>query len=559
MPFGISRRYSMMKRYGVIIDTLIKYGFGYFVDQMGIRSFGSYRSRLKGRFDRGGATSTRPERARQVLEELGPTYVKFGQLISMRQDLIPVEYAREFVKLQNDVQPFPFEEVRIVVEQEFGARIEDIFEEFDEISIAAASIGQVHRAKLKGGTDVVVKVQRPGIRDVVDADIDILYSIAAFAEEHLQGAKLYNPVDIVDELSRSIHSEMDYIQEARNIERFSTNFGDDPHIYVPKVYWEYTGVHVLTMEFVEGVKCDDIDTIKRYGVKPYDIAEYTASAFMKQVFEDGFFHADLHSGNVFLLKNGKLALLDFGMVGYISNDMKSLLIDLLISTVEGDVVRYVEVLSQFGMLPDNFDIRTFKGDYDVLMNKYYGRSLKQVDTPTAISEMIGLMRKYQIKVPPNVALLFKGIMTLNGFTLQLYPDFNVTLVAEPYAKKIMKDRVSPGNLARSFSKDVWYLSHLFQKAPLQLSHILDIAEKGYLNLRFEHRGMDRIVGEINAASNRLSFSFIISAIIVGSSLIIQTGMEPHVWGVPLMGVMGFVIAGLLGLWLVIYILRTGNI
>ncbi len=549
----------MMKRYGVIIDTLIKYGFGYFVDQMGIRSFGSYRSRLKGRFDRGGTASTRPERARQVLEELGPTYVKFGQLMSMRQDLIPEEYAREFVKLQNEVHPFPFEDAKAVVEEELGASIEDLFEEFEERSIAAASIGQVHRARLKGGTEVVVKVQRPGIRDTIDADIDILYSIAAFAEEHLQGAKLYNPVDIVDELSRSIHSEMDYIQEARNIERFSTNFTDDPHIYVPKVYWEYTGLHVLTMEFVDGIKCDDVDSIEKYGLKPYDVAEYTANAFMKQVFADGFFHADLHSGNVFLLKSGELALLDFGMVGYISNDMKSLLLDLLVSTVNGDVVQYVEVLSQFGMLPDNFDIRDFKGDYDLLMNKYYGRSLKQVDTPTAISEMIGLMRKYQIRIPPNVALLFKGIMTLNGFTLQLYPDFNVTLIAEPYAKKIMRDRVRPGNIARSFSKDMWYFSHLFHKAPLQISHILDIAEKGYLNLRFEHRGMDRIVGEINAASNRLSFSFIISAIIVGSSLIIQTGMEPHVWGVPLMGVMGFVVAGLLGLWLVVYILRTGNI
>jgi len=558
MSNKLVRRYSMVKRYGIIIDTLIKYGFGYFVDQMGIRPLGSFRSRFKGRFAPP-RPSSGPERVRKVLEELGPTYVKFGQLMSMRQDLVPKEYAEEFAKLQNEVPPFSFDEVERIVEEEFGEKIENIFLSFDSRSIAAASIGQVHRAKLLDGTEVVVKVQRPGIRKIIESDLDILYSMAGFAEEHVEEAKLYSPVEVVDEIYHSIHAEMDYTQEARNIERFRRNFENDPDIVIPNVYWEYSTRRVLTMEYIDGVKCDDFKTLEEMGLDRYKIAENGTKAFMKQIYEDGFFHADMHSGNVLILEDGRICLLDFGMVGSISNEIKNLLVDALLAVTREDVTQYLEVMRDFGMVPDELDVHSFKIEYGYILSKYYGRSLKQLDAPEMIAEMMTLLRKFRIRIPPNIALLFKGLMTVSGFALQMVPDFNVTVVAEPYAKGIMHNRLKPKQIAESLYSDLWHTARMLHKAPLQISHILATAEKGYLNIKFETHEMDRIVAEISSSSNRLAFSFIISSIIVGSSLIIQTGMEPYIGGVPLFGLIGFLVAAFMGIWLMVYILKTGKI
>ncbi|ODV50239.1 2-octaprenylphenol hydroxylase [Methanohalophilus euhalobius] len=556
---GISHRYSMVKRYGRIIDVLVSNGFGYFVDKMGLRSMGSVRSRVKGRFGREQEKDTRPERARKVLEELGPTYVKFGQLLSMREDLIPLKYAQEFTKLQNDVPPFPFEDVKAVLKTELGGDIPELFSDFDEKPVAAASIGQVHKARLHSGEDVVVKIQRPGIRRIIEADLDIMYSLAGFAQQHIEEIKLYNPVAVVDELSRSIHSEMDYTQEARNIEHFLSNFENDPVIVIPRVYNDYSSDRILTLEYIEGIKCNKFEKLANENLDREKIATDVSEAFMKQVFEHGFFHADLHSGNIFALEDGRIALLDFGMAGHLSEDMRGLLVDALLAVTNGDSTQYIEVMRDLGVADEKLDVRSFKVDYDHFLFKYYGRTLDQVDATEVSSEMLSLLRKHQIQVPPNIALLFKGVMTVGGFAMQMVPDFNVTEIAEPYARKFMKKRFSPRNMAKNSSKNLWYVSRLLSRAPLQLSHILEVAEKGYLNLKFEHEGTDRLLSEISVASNRLAFSLIISAIIVGSSLVIQTGMEPQVWGVPLFGLFGFFAAGIFGMGLIIYIIRTGSL
>ncbi|MDK2893017.1 AarF/ABC1/UbiB kinase family protein [Methanohalophilus sp.] len=556
---GLLRRYSMVKRYGKIVDVLVKYGFGYFVDQMGLQSW----SRFKSRFGKAGKAEnfvgSSPERARKALEELGPTYVKFGQLLSMRQDLVPEEYAKELSKLQNRVSPFPFEDVEARIRSEFGVPISELFAEFDREPIAAASIGQVHSAKLYTGEKVAVKIQRPAIRKIVDADLDIMYSLAGFAAEHIEEIKLYDPVGVVDEISRSIHAELDYTQEARNIERFMENMRGNKHIVIPRVYWDYSSEKVLTLEFIDGVKCDDFEKVKEMGVDVKKVAVYGVEAFMKQVFEDGFFHADMHSGNVFVLQDGRIALLDMGMSGHISTEMRGYLLDALIAITRGDLQRYIEVLKDLGMIDEEVRIESLKNDYEYLLNKYYGRSLKQIDTAEMLGEMVKTLRKYHVHIPPNIALLFKGTMTISGFAMQLSPDLNIATIAEPYARKVMFERMKPRNMAQGIYNDLWYAKRFLKKAPLQLSHVLSIAERGYLNLRFEHQGLDRIVAEINAASNRLAFSLIISAIIVGSSLVIQTGMEPFLWGVPLIGAVGFLTAGFLGMALVVYIMRTGNI
>ncbi len=552
-------RYSMIKRYGKIVDALVKYEFGFIADRMGIGNIRPLRSRIKKQEKVLKNTDSRPKNARMMLEELGPTYIKLGQILSMRQDLIPPDYAREFSKLQDDIQPFGIEEVEKIIKEELGSDIKDLYESFEEIPIAAASIGQVHRAKLKSGDDVVVKVQRPGIRKIIDADLDIIYSIAAFTEEHLPEAKLYRPVEIVEEFERSIKAELDYTQEGRNAEHFAHNFQEDPRIYIPKVYWDCTSMKILTLEYIDGVKSSSFEELAKMEVDRKEIAIDVLKAFMKQVYDDGFFHADLHPGNVFIMRDGRIALLDFGMAGFLSHDMRNLLIDELIAITRGDTALYIELLRDLGSIGDKVDIASLKIDIDNLLYKYYGRSLSQLNTALILEEMINVLRKYQVRVPANVALLSKGAMTIEGFSSIMDPEINLTIVAEPFAKKAIKDRIRLTNIAGTAYRDISNWSRVLHRAPMKISHILDIAERGYLKLRFEPQGFDRVVAEIDAASNRLSFSLIISAIIVGSSLIIQTGMEPHIWGVPLLGVIGFLMAGFLGMWLVIYILRTGRI
>ncbi|MGP8337311.1 MAG: ABC1 kinase family protein [Methanosarcinaceae archaeon] len=559
MPFRMLRRYKMAKRYGKIIDILIKYEFGYLVDQMNLRPFKSIKSKFKGYCELKGAPLTGPERARKVLEELGPTYIKFGQILSVRQDLIPIKYANEFAKLQDAVPHFDFKDVSLLIRQELGAPIDDIFSEFEHEPIAAASIGQVHRAKLHDGTDVVVKVQRPGIKKVIEADLDIMYSIAGFAEEHIHDAKLYRPIDVIDEFSRSIHAEMDYTQEARNIDRFLTNFKDDPHIYIPEVYWDFSSERVLTLEYIEGIRSNDFGRIEELGFDKNEIATYGAKAFMKQIFEYGFFHADMHPGNIIIMDDGKIALIDFGMVGHLSDDVRNALIDGLIATSNGDIDVLVEILRDLDAISEDVNIPALKTDLEYMLDRYYGRSLKQLDAPTMMVETISVLRKHQAKVPASIALLSKGIMTISGFGAIMVPDFNATILAEPYARKLMTKRMRPKSIVSGAFKDIWNFARMLHKVPNQVTHILDSAEKGYIHLKFEHGGLDRIVSELDAASNRLSFSLIISSLIVGSSLIIQTGMEPLVWGVPLLGVLGFSTAGFFGMWLVIYILKTGRI
>ena len=553
------RRYFLIKRYGTIIDILIKYEYNYIVDQMGLRPFRSARARLKGYCELEDAPLKETARARKVLEELGPTYVKLGQLLSVRQDIIPPEYAQEFSKLQDSVPPFPFEDVKNLIEIELEAELDEIFKEFEHEPIAAASIGQVHCAKLMDGTEVVIKVQRPGIKKVIDTDIDMMYSLAEFLQEHIAQAKLYRPTEIVNEFSRSIHAEMDYAQEARNIDRFASNFRDNPHIYIPKVYWEYSTKKVLTMEYVKGISCTDPEEIDKRGFDREYIATESAKAFMKQVFEDGFFHADMHPGNVFIVDDERIALIDFGMVGHLPTEVRNSLVDALNDVISGDIPHYIEVLRDFDVINEETDVPALRIDIEYLVDKYYGRSFKQLDTPAMLGEMINTLRRHQARVPANVAIFFKGILTIEGFGAHLVPDFNVTEIAEPYVKKVVKDRVSPKNIAKGAYKDTMNLARTMHKLPMQVSHILTNAEKGYLTIKFENEGLDRILAEINVTSNRLAFSLILSSIIVGSSLIIQTGMAPLIAGVPMLGVIGFLTAGIMGMWLIIYILRTGHI
>ncbi|ADI74366.1 serine/threonine protein kinase [Methanohalobium evestigatum Z-7303] len=558
MAPGTFRKYRMLKRYKDIVDVLIKYEFGHIVDRMGLRPFGSFKSRVGKSVKKEYRYLTGPERARMALEELGPTYVKLGQILSMRHDLIPAKYANEFARLQDNVPPFDFESVKRIIKNDLGKDVSEFFSEFREEPIASASIGQVHYAKLLNGDEVAVKVQRPGIRKVIESDLDIMYSLAGFAEQHIEGAELYKPTDIVDEFSKSIHAEMDYVREATNIERFSNNLKDDPNIYVHKVFWDFCGEYVLTTEYIRGIKGDDFEKIDEYGFNRYKIAENGGQSFMKQVFEDGVFHADAHSGNVLIMWDGKIALLDFGMVGYLPDYIRKGLVDTLIAIVERDTSKYIEILREFGMVGYDVDTSKLTLDIEYILNKYYGRPMYHIDGAAMIEDIVAVLRRNWVTIPNNLAMLIKGMMTIAGFGTMMAPGFNIIQIAEPYAKKLMHERLSPKNLSKTAFKDIWEFGRFFHKLPKQMSNILTSVQDGEARIVFKHEGIEPVVSEINAASNRLSFSLIIASIIIGSSLVIQTGMGPVIGGIPLLGLAGFVIAGIFGMGLVIYIIRSGS-
>jgi ubiquinone biosynthesis protein len=552
-------RYSMLKRYGQIIDVLQKYGFGYIVDQIGLTGFRDFAFNFKKKEKADHLNASKPVRVRMILEELGPTYIKLGQLLSMRHDIISLEYATEFAKLQDDVPHFDFEEVEEIIREELGHSIEELFDSFNKKPLACASIGQVHRAKIKNGDNVVVKVQRPGIKKIIESDLDIMYSMAKLVNEHIPEARLYRPTEIVDELSRSILEEIDYTQEGWNTDRFAYNFRDNQQIHIPKVYWDYTNKRVLTLEYIDGIKASRMDLLDKQGLDRFKTSLVVGEAFMQQVFDDGFFHADLHPGNILIMKDGTVAFLDFGMTGHLSSEMCDMFLDGLTALVNGDTSLLVEICRDMGCIDHHVDTRSLKADIEYFRSKYYGRAQKNLDASVTIEEFIGILREHKIVIPHNVALLVRGMVAVEGFGLIINPDFNLTELIEPYAKKEIKERYQPRNLAHRTCSSILSWSRLLQKAPTKISHILDNAENGSLNIKFESEEGSRLISEINIASNRLSFSLIVSAIIVASSLITQTNMKPSLWGVPLLGTLGFLVASVFGMWLVINMLRTGRV
>ncbi len=552
-------RYAMLKRYGQIIEVLQKYGFGYVVEKIGLSSIRdlTYKFNNKDKVDR--LSTSGPVRVRKILEELGPTYIKLGQLLSMRHDLVPLEYATELAKLQDDAPSFEFEEVELIVREELGHSIEELFECFEKKPLACASIGQVHRAKIKNGDEVVVKVQRPGIKEVIESDLDIMYSIARLIDEHMPEARLYRPTEIVDELSHSILAEIDYTQEGWNADRFADNFRENSQVHIPRVYWDYTNTRVLTLEYIKGIKGSRVDLLDRQGFDRSNIASVVVKAFMQQVFEDGFFHADLHPGNIFIMEDGTVVFLDFGMAGHLSSEVCDIFLDGMVALVNGDSSAFIELLRDMGSLDSYADTRSLKVDVESFRSKYYGKALKKLDASIIIEELIGILRDHKVMMPHNIALLVRGTVAVEGFGLIIDPNLNFSELLEPYVKNELKKRFYPQNLSRKAYSNISSWARLFRKAPTKISHILDHAENGYLKIKFESEEGNKLASEIDVASNRLSISLIISAMIVASSLVIQTHMRPLVWGVPFLGTFSFVIASIFGLWLVYNIFRTGRV
>jgi len=557
--FKINRSIRSIRRYLNIVRVLSTYGFDQALEMLGLADMLVRSRRLLRRTNSPDlARLSAAERMRLALEELGPTFVKLGQLLSTRPDVIPHAFVHEFEKLQDDVPSFPFEDVTDQLVRELGGPVESFFAEIDPDPLAAASIAQVHRARLISGEDVVIKVRRPGIVELVESDISALMSLARLAERHIPGSEIYDPVGLVREFARTIRREMDFSREGHTIEKFRDNFAQTSWMYFPTVYWEQSARGVLTMEYVDGIKVTDRERFDQLGVDRRLIARRGADAFLEMVLSHGFFHGDLHPGNVLILPDNVICLLDYGIVGRLDEGLKTFLTDILYAIVNRDMDEVVSLLLFAGDISDNLDIRALKRDLSNFIDGYYEIPLKEIEVGRMLMEFIEIITLYNIRIQPDLMLLAKSLVLIESMGRSLNPAFNMVEHLRPVIDKALRRKYSPRSVSRDLNKILFSYLNLARNLPRDLKEFINRINRNKFKIDLEHRGLDKFTADFDRSINRLSISLILSAMIIGSSIIMQTDKGPQLFGFPVLAFTGYTTAGLIGLWLVYAIIRSGR-
>lgn len=554
----INRNIRSIRRYLNIVRVLSTYGFDQVLEMLGLADMVVRSRRLFRRPMPDIARLTAAERMRLALEELGPTFIKLGQILSTRPDVIPHAFVREFEKLQDNVPSFPFGEVLAQISTELGGPVEQFFAEIDPVPLAAASIAQVHRARLKTGEEVAIKVRRPGIVAVVESDISALMALAGLAERHVSGSELYDPVGIVREFARTIRREMDFTREGHTIEKFRDNFIRTPWMYFPRVYWEQSSRGVLTMEFVSGIKVSDREKLIDQGLDVKLLAHRGADAFLVMVLNHGFFHGDLHPGNVLILPNNVICLLDYGIVGRLDEELKTFLTDILAAIVKRDMDEVVSLLLFSGDISDNLDIRALKRDLFNFIDGYYEIPLKEIEVGRVLTEFIEIITLYNIRISSDLMLLVKSLVLIEGMGRALDPGFDMVEHLRPFIIKAIRQKFSPLRISRDINQILSSYLNLARNIPRDLKEIINRVNRNKFKIDLEHRGLDKFTADFDRSINRLSTSMILAAMIIGSSIIMHTDKGPKVMGFPMLAFMGYTVAGIVGLWLVYAIIRSGR-
>ena len=561
MPLNrINRNIRSLKRYRQVLGILIKYGFGHIVEQLNIDYYFELGKRIVslGTASRELERLTQAARFRLALEELGPTFIKLGQILSTRPDIVPADILEELQKLQDHIPAVPTDEIRAQIHRELGYPTEELFQKFEDIPLATASISQVHRAILKSGEQIVCKVRRPGIESVIETDLDIMIGLAYLTEKHLPGGELYDPVGLVKEFRRTIHRELDFSREGRTTDRFAANFADDETIHIPKVFWDYTGQTVLTLEYVSGIKISHHDELKEAGLDLKVIARNGADNFLKQVFIHGLFHADPHPGNIHIMPGNTLCIFDFGMVGRLDDDLKLHLTELLLCVLHRDVDRLISQLLYSGELHDESNIKNLKRDLTEFIDDYYDILLQDLKVGKLLIDFVEILTEHQIKFPSNLMLLSRALFVMEGIGRQLDPNFNMVAQLKPFAEQVIKERYSPASIAKDATRTLQSYQALGKSLPRDIKEFINRINRNKLKIDVEHRGFERLISDLDKSTNRISFSMVIAALIIGSSLIMQVDKGPMLFGFPILGLLGYSVAGFLGLGLAIAILRSGR-
>lgn len=558
MSFG--RKFRHLQRYRDIAKAFTRNGFGFLIKELGLPDLlTGTRIGLKERQD--ARSRSIGERIRFFLEELGPTFVKIGQIASTRPDLLPPDIIEELIKLQDQVPPFPMEEVLQVIETELGEPFDSLFAEFQETPMAAASIGQVHLARLHSGERVAVKIQRPHIRAIIETDLEILENLARLAEHRLAWAAKYQVSDMVYELAQSLRAELDYMNEGRNAERMAKPFARDPHVRFPVIYWDYTSGNVLTMDYLVGIKTTDADALEELGYERKLIAERIARLIFQQIFGEGFFHADPHPGNIIVLPDQVIGLIDFGMVGKLTPMMKyhfgSLVIALRRNSTEG----VIKAINGIGIIPDDVDMDALRNDIDELRDKYYDVPLSRLSLGETVTDLLSVAYEHRIRIPSDLTLLGKTLLTLEGVVTSLDPAFSIVSVAEPFGRKLFAERFSPRNLTENAWNQFTEYSELLLEIPTKLRELFGMLKKGKLHLDISVSELDTLMKKLDQISNRLSFSIVLLSfsiimvgLIIGSSLGRQSTL---LWDFPVIEI-GFCVATLMFVFLLFSIFRSGR-
>ena len=543
-------------RLSEIAQVAARHGFGYVLRR---NRLGDLLSGDNGRNDEL-AASERGRRLREMLDELGPTFVKFGQLLSTRPDVVPPDIVVELRGLQDQVTPFPFEQARTVVEAELGLTVEQAFLEFDEQPLASASIGQVHRAVLPNGEEVAVKIQRQEAARQVEADLGLLYQAAKLLRERVRALEFIDPRELVDEFAHSIRLELDYGHEARNADAFHRNFAHTPEVVVPAVIRQYSTGRVLTLEFLRGRKVSELDLPSMRPDERRDVAYRMADTWMTMVFRHGFFHSDPHPANIFILDSGELGLVDFGQAGKLTDDDMAKLTRLFVDAATEKIDAIPRRMRELGVRYAPEREQEFRAELRVLFDRYYGTRLSDIDPLQVIREAFQLIYSLNLRLPSRFVMLDKAIATLASVGTEVYPDFNVFEVAKPYARGLLADRYQPRIVAQRARAEALALGSIVRELPYQVNDVLERMREGTFQIRFDNPGLDELDDHIDQASNRLSVALIVLGGLVGSSIIGVFGQEgPQIMGLHVLSFVGFVLSGIFGLWVIWGVLRHGRL
>ncbi|MDR3601560.1 MAG: AarF/UbiB family protein [Desulfosporosinus sp.] len=554
------KRIRHIKRYRDVAKVLARHGFGFFIEEIGLLQMLSLPKRF--------FTDTEEidpvtvgERIRLVIEELGPTYIKIGQIASTRADIIPEEILKELEKLQDNVPSFSFAQVTEIIEEELGSPLEEVFTWIEDKAIAAASIGQVHCAQLRTGELVAVKVQRPQIKAMIETDLEILLDLATLAEHRMERMERLQLRDVVEEFAKSLRNELDYSIEARNAEKIAKQFQADPTIHIPAIYWDYSTRTVLTMEFVDGLKLNQFEEIEKKGYDRKVIAEQLVRALFQQVLIEGFFHADPHPGNIFLLRDGVISLIDFGMVGRLTLDMKQNFASLVIAMMRKNTESMIKAVLRIGIVPDEVNLALLTSDVDELREKYMDVPMSRISLGEAISDLFKVAFRHRIRIPADFTLLAKCLLTLEGIVEKLDPELSIMDMAEPFGIRLLKERYRPRTVAGKLWHNLTDYSDLLVDLPKQMKDLMRNLIRGRIRIEVSVpeldiflKKLDRITNQISFSIVFLSFSIVMAAIIIASALAHQPIVP---WQFPAIEV-GIAMGAIMLLWLLISIFKSGK-
>ncbi|MGD9383527.1 MAG: AarF/ABC1/UbiB kinase family protein [Desulfobacterales bacterium] len=556
----VGRTYRHLARYRQILTVFFKYGFGDLIELLKIEQYIEIGLQLISKNRRSRLEKlSRAERVRMACEELGPTYIKFGQILSTRPDLVPVDFIKELSKLQDNVPSSPFSEVSRIIESELGAPPEDIFEFFEKTPLASASIGQVYRATLKDGETVAVKVQRPGIKKIIEVDLEIMLHLATLMERHIEEISLHQPVKIVEEFARTLEKEIDYTIEATNMERIARNFLNDLTIYVPKVFRDTTTESILTTEFVDGIKVSEIHRLEKAGLDRKLITVRGADVVLKQIIKHGFFHADPHPGNIFVLPDNVICLLDFGMTGSVDRRTRENFVDLAESIVNRDESRATQVLLKLTYWDEDPDIRALEKDVADFMGRHLYKPLKDIRIGKLLNNLLELAFQHRLRIPPDIFLMLKAFSAIEGVGLMLDPGFDMIQQAAPFIKEVKLARLTPKRITGDIFRLAIEIFQFIEDFPKDILSITRLIKQQKLSLNLEYKGLDKMLSTYDQISNRISFSIIIAALIIGSAIVIMSKVPPLFYNISLLGIIGFLAAAIMGIWLLVAILRKGRL